>query len=107
MARKAAADSTAPASNGADERAGRTYILIRDLPTSERPRERLARYGPEQLTTGELLAIIWRTGTSGRERESALTIANRALMEFRGLAGLARASLAELERLTGVGPVKA
>jgi DNA repair protein RadC len=84
-----------------------SYLLIRDLPTAERPRERLARYGPEQLTTAELLAIIWRTGSSGRERESAVTIASRALAEFHGLAGLARASLTELERIKGVGPVKA
>jgi DNA repair protein RadC len=99
----AAGTPAPPAPDGAE----RQYLLIRDLPSSERPRERLARYGPEQLTTGELLAIIWRTGTSGRERESAVTIANRALTRFGGLAGLARASSAELEALKGVGPVKA
>lgn len=107
MARKAATEAATPATNGSSDSAGRSYFLIRDLPTAERPRERLARYGPEQLTTGELLAIIWRTGSSGHERESAVTIANRALRDFGGLAGLARASLAELERLKGVGPVKA
>ncbi|MGH2370443.1 MAG: RadC family protein [Chloroflexota bacterium] len=102
----------APRLNGAvsaqpDEAPSRRYLLIRDMPSSERPRERLARYGPEHLTTGELLAIIWRTGTSGKERESALDVANRALARFDGLAGLARASATELESLKGVGPVKA
>ncbi|HEX2033055.1 MAG TPA: DNA repair protein RadC [Chloroflexota bacterium] len=77
------------------------------MPSSERPRERLARFGPEYLTTAELLAIIWRTGTSGAVRESALEIATRALARFDGLAGIARASSAELEAVTGVGPVKA
>ncbi len=86
---------------------GRDYLLIRDMPSSERPRERLARYGPEHLSNGELLAIIWRTGTSGRSRESALDVANRALARFGGLPGLAQASMAELKGLIGVGPVKA
>jgi DNA repair protein RadC len=59
------------------------------------------------LSNAELLAIIWRTGTSGTARESALDIASRALARFDGLAGLARAATAELTRLPGVGPVKA
>ncbi len=80
------------------------------MPSSERPRERLARYGPEHLSNGELLAIIWRTGSSGRSRESALDVANRALARLgglAGLAGLAKASTVELKGLAGVGPVKA
>jgi DNA repair protein RadC len=104
--------------NGSDEGAlldpgswerwsGRDYLLIRDLPSSERPRERLARFGPAYLSDAELLAIIWRTGTSGNARESALDVAGRALARFGGLAGLARAAAAELTRLPGVGPVKA
>lgn len=94
----------APASDAAAP--PRPYLLIRDLPTAERPRERLARYGPAQLTTAELLAIIWRTGASGKERESAITVATRALARFGDVAGLARASSTELEALKGVGPVK-
>ncbi|MBI3971431.1 MAG: DNA repair protein RadC [Chloroflexi bacterium] len=81
--------------------------MIRDLPTDERPRERLARYGASNLSTGELLAIIWRTGSSGKERESALALAHRALRQFRSLTGLAKASLPELTGLPGVGQVKA
>ena len=40
--------------------------LLRELPASERPRERLSQYGPEALTDPELLAIFIRTGTAGR-----------------------------------------
>jgi len=40
-------------------------IKIRDLPEEERPRERLAKYGPEALSNAELLAIILRTGMKG------------------------------------------
>lgn len=84
-----------------------TYVPIRDMPASERPRERLSAHGPEALSIAELIAIIWRTGTSGTHRESALDLATRALASHGGLTGLARASLADLERTRGIGPVKA
>lgn len=83
------------------------YVAIRDLPPSERPRERLAALGPEALSLAELVAILWRTGTSGTHPESALALATRALATHDGLAGLASASLADLVRMRGVGPVKA
>ena len=78
--------------------------MIRDLPLDERPRERLLHAGSSALTTGELLAIIWRTGTT---TESVLSLANRALKEHNGLAGLHRASIAEITRQKGVGEAKA
>jgi DNA repair protein RadC len=81
--------------------------LIRDLPSDERPRERLAKYGAANLSNAELLAIIWRTGSSGKERESVLALAQRALSAFGSLAGLAKATTAELCRLNGIGEVKA
>ena len=78
--------------------------MIRDLPLDERPRERLLHAGPTALNTAELLAIIWRTGTA---TESVLSLANRALKEHDGLAGLNRASVAEITRQKGVGEAKA
>lgn len=77
--------------------------LIRDLPTGERPRERLIRTGEGALSTSELLAIILRTGTGG---ESALDMASRLLSSYGGLAGLARASFAELLAERGMGEAK-
>ena len=38
---------------------------IKDLPESERPRERLESQGVESLSDAEILAIILRTGTQG------------------------------------------
>ena len=80
------------------------YTLIRDLPASERPRERLRDYGPQALSTAELLAIILRTGTN---RESVLSLASRLLSQHQGLAGLARVSFAELCQERGLGEAKA
>jgi DNA repair protein RadC len=80
------------------------HVTIRELPTSERPRERLRQAGPAALTTVELLAILLRTGTAG---ENVVSLASRLLAQNRGLAGLARASWAELCACNGVGEAKA
>ena len=37
-------------------------LRIADLPTTERPRERLLQIGAKHLGTAELLAILLRTG---------------------------------------------
>lgn len=39
---------------------------IKDLPKIERPRERLAAKGAENLKDAELLAILLRTGRAGK-----------------------------------------
>jgi len=83
---------------------GEHGLVIRDLPASERPRERLEQYGPESLSTAELLAIVLRVGSRG---ESAVRLAERLLSEFDGLAGIARARIPQLSALPGVGLAKA
>ncbi|MCL6647016.1 MAG: DNA repair protein RadC [Chloroflexi bacterium] len=80
------------------------YLLIRDLPSADRPRERLLRHGPAALSNAELLAILWRTGTA---RESVLDLASRVLSRFGSLAALGRASVAELMAQRGIGEAKA
>jgi DNA repair protein RadC len=77
---------------------------LRELPATERPRERLALRGPGGLSSAELVAIVWGSGAAGR---SAVELAEEALARHDGLTGLARASDLELERIPGVGPVRA
>lgn len=77
---------------------------IKELPETERPRERMQVYGASVLSTPELLAIIMRTGSAG---ENAVSLATRIVSRFGGLSGLARASLEELAQVKGVGPAKA
>jgi len=79
-------------------------LVIRDLPVGERPRERMQQYGPEALSTAELLAIVLRVGSRG---ESAVRMAERLLSQFGGLAGLARARIPQLSALPGMGLAKA
>ena len=80
------------------------HPTIKDLPSSERPRERLLRLGPGQLADQELLAILLRTGVPS---ENAVAVAQRLLARFHGLDGLARASAAELCAERGLGEAKA
>jgi len=78
-------------------------LLIRDLPTSERPRERLRDHGAAYLSNAELIAILLRTGTAA---ENVLGLATRLLSQFGGLDGLARASFHELASVHGMGEAK-
>ncbi len=78
--------------------------LIRDMAAGERPRERLLHVGETAVSTAELLAIIIRTGSGGN---SVLRLAEQLLVEFRSLPGLARATIAELTAVKGIGPAKA
>jgi DNA repair protein RadC len=77
---------------------------IRQLPASERPRERLRDRGAGALSNSELLAIILRTGTPS---ENALALATTALARFNGLPGLVRAGFGELCAQHGMGEAKA
>jgi DNA repair protein RadC len=78
----------------------RYHPTIRDLPCSERPRERLLREGATVLSTAELLAIILRVGAAG---ENVLALSNRLLARYGGLAGLARAPVSDLQAERGLG----
>jgi len=80
------------------------HILMKELPPTERPRERLQYYGASTLTNEELLAIALRTGS---HRDNALNLAQRLLSRFSGLPGLAHASIAELCQVEGIGLAKA
>jgi DNA repair protein RadC len=77
--------------------------MIKDMPATERPRERLRDYGAGALSTGELLAIILRTGIKG---QNVLNLANRLLSSYGGLSGLAKANLSELQGQKGLGLAK-
>ncbi len=76
---------------------------IRELPPTDRPRERLLREGPRALSDQELLAVLLRTGVAGH---SVLELARQALRAVGGLRGLALAGASALLQ-RGLGPAKA
>ena len=72
----------------------KTVYRIMDLHESERPRERLASLGPQALSNAELIAILLRVGVKG---ESAVTVGQRLLTEYKGLRGLHRVPFDDLK----------
>lgn len=78
-------------------------MKIKDLPSIERPREKLQKYGAGKLSNSELLAILLRTGT---KEKNAVEIATQLLQKF-GSAKIVDASISELAAGAGLGRVKA
>lgn len=75
---------------------------------AELPYERFMRFGPENLTEIELLAIILRTGTKDNHvLQVAEEVMGLARYPKEGLLGLYDVSLDELMSIRGIGEVKA
>ncbi|HEU5379864.1 MAG TPA: DNA repair protein RadC [Ktedonobacteraceae bacterium] len=79
------------------------HATVHDIPTNERPRERLHTQGPQALSNAELLAIILRTGTA---RDNVLELAGKLLARYGGLGGLMRTDFNELCLEHGLGVAK-
>lgn len=79
------------------------HATVHDMPSEERPRERLRAHGPQALSNAELLAIILRTGTA---RDNVLELAGKLLAKYGGLGGLLRVDFSELCREHGLGEAK-
>lgn len=78
-------------------------VKIKDLPKIDRPREKLEKYGPEKLSSSELLAILLGTGTKG---VNVVELSNKILKKFSGKK-LADANFKELKNTFGLGKAKA
>jgi len=78
-------------------------MKIKELPKDSRPRERLFKFGIENLTEAELLAIILETGT---KKENVIEISSRLINKY-GLNKISECSLKELQEIEGIGFAKA
>ena len=79
-------------------------LRLKDQPVSERPRERLAALGADVLSHAELIAILLRTGLKG---VNAVEIGKQLVQKYGTLQSLARASVADLQNMKGIGRDKA
>lgn len=89
-----------------------TYCLrVADLPTTERPRERLLTHGAKSLATAELIAILLGTG-QGKGKLSAVGLGQYLLQELgkhqrEPLAVLRDVNAKELMQVPGIKQAKA
>ena len=84
-------------------------MIIKKLPSTERPYEKAQMYGIDNLSNSELLAIIIKTGT---KEESALTLAQKVLdmgnkCNSKDITFLDELTIQELTKIKGIGRVKA
>jgi DNA repair protein RadC len=79
-------------------------IKIHDIPTHERPRQKLLQYGPSALNSAELLSLFILTGHNGW---SCLDISRQLISRYGGLSPLGRIPASALAMETGIGPSKA
>lgn len=80
---------------------------IKELIKEERPYEKCERFGAENLTDIELLAILLRTGTRG---ENSMELAKRILypdFDSGGILNIRRWTFEQLIHVKGIGKVKA
>jgi DNA repair protein RadC len=80
-----------------------TPFTVHDLPVQERPRERMVAVGAESLSAQELLALVLGRGIQG---ESVLVTAQKLLTQFGSLESILQASLADLQKVRGLGIAK-
>ena len=77
---------------------------IKDLPTFERPREKAYRFGIEQLSDYELIAILIGTGC---QNKSATDIAYQMISDSTSLSSLIQRPYIDLLKYKGIGKNKA
>ena len=78
-------------------------MKIKDLPLNERPRERVIKYGIENISNSELLAIIIKTGT---RKYSVKEIADIILSRINGISNLNDININTFNNIPGLGKVK-
>lgn len=78
-------------------------MLIKEIPESERPRERLMKYGVSSLSNEELLAILLKTGSKGI---SAKDLAINILKKVGSISKLKDINIHTFDDIKGLGIVK-
>ncbi len=77
---------------------------FKEIPNAEKPREKLLKYGRENLSDSELLAIILKTGTKNCNVNE---LAIKTLNELNGIENLKDISFNTLISIKGIGKTKA
>lgn len=78
-------------------------MKVKDLPLSERPRERLQEVGVENLTNEELISIILK---SGNRKKSVKELSLEIIKEANGIENLKTITKERLQNIDGIGPAQ-
>jgi len=76
---------------------------IKQWPKSERPRERLFKYGEHTLSNAELLAILLRSGSEGL---NAVELGREIMSRFKTFRNMSHTDIQELRKFKGMGEAK-
>lgn len=79
-------------------------MKISDLPSGEKPRERLLKYGASNMSNEDLISVILRSGT---KNENVKQVSNKILSSLKSINDLSFITVPELTKINGVGKVKA
>lgn len=79
-------------------------MKVKEMPTSFQPRERMLKFGVENLSDVDLLSIILRTGTKDTNVKEVATL---ILSSIGGINNFNDVGIRELSKIKGVGTVKA
>ena len=79
------------------------HARVMDIPSDDRPRERLMKHGAASLSNADLLAITLRAGTT---RENVMELASKLFFKYGGFSGLMSAGFHELCTEYGLGAAK-
>ncbi len=79
-------------------------MKLKDLPKEERPRERLIRYGVDNLSNEDLISIIIRTGSKDINVKE---LSSKILAKIKSINLLSDLSVNEFKEISGVGTAKA
>jgi DNA repair protein RadC len=78
-------------------------LSIRNWPEDDRPREKLLKYSEHVLSNAELLAIVIRTGTTGK---SAIDLGRELLNKFKTLRSMSGVDISEFKEISGLKDAK-
>lgn len=77
---------------------------LKTLPEEEKPRERLIKYGKENISTNELIEIILKSGTRNKGTKE---ISHNILSSVNNINELKTAEISTLEKIEGMSKIKA
>jgi DNA repair protein RadC len=82
-----------------------TNYTIKSIPEEDRPQEKLLKYGANNLSNSELIAVILRTGSRD---ENVVKLSQRILSEDgKGLRNIAEGTVEKFKSFKGINDVKA